>query len=192
MPDVTFPNRYTGDLEPLTIVATYDGGDNDGEAIAVSSATAVIIDPDRDEDGELLTKSTVSATADAAGTRTSFVSTDIAGLGDDFLNGVPCRVKKSDGRLAITYITDYVSTSGSLTLEGLPWAVASGDSLTVMGYPVQVQAAASVGGTGSNEVTCNAGASAFDYVGKRVVIFYVTFSSSWKEVVRGLITVSER
>ena len=192
MQEVVLKDRFTGDLEPFTVSAKYASGANRGDAIAVSLATALIIDPDLDEDGAPIDGDTVSATADADGTTTSFVSTDIAELGNDFLNGVPCKVTKSDGRTATVHVEDYVSLTGTLTLSTLPWAVEEGDELVILGYPVQVRASATVGGTGTNEVTCNAGAAALSYAGRRHVLYYVTFSDAWKEVVRGVLNVFER
>lgn len=183
---------YTGNLVPITFSVKYASGASKGAAIAVSSATMLVYDPTKDEDGLTLEDDTVSATADAAGTKTSFVSAALAGLGADFLKGMPVRVVRAGREPEDVHITAYTTATGALTLTPLPWAVAAGDSLTVLGYPLQAQAAAAVGGTGSNEVAGNVAAAALGSAGPRVALFHLVVSASWEESVRVLFDVARR
>lgn len=181
-------DQYVGDDEPLTIKSTVASGDDRGDPYVPSAADALVYDPLRSDE--------LSGDADADGTTTSFVSADLADLTDDFLNGMPVRVTQAadDNNWAETIVVDYVSASGTLTLRPLPWAVSSGDTLEVLGYPLVTltDVTDNIGGDDGNEVYLETtGSNAHSYTnkdgdgnGKRVAIFYLTFAANRKDTCR--------
>lgn len=202
MADTPLQDQFIHDREPLTVNAKYITGPSRGSAIVPSSASAVLYDPLRDDE--------ISGAADAAGTTTSFVSAALAALslGDDFINGMPVQIARADGSDVVDgVVTDYADLTGTVTLDPLPWAVAASDVLTVMGYPLITQAAATVtiGGDDGNEVTIDtAETDAHSYTnlsgngrtsrirGQRVIIFYLTFSGSRRDTCRAIYNVLPR
>jgi len=200
--DTILDDQFVRDYEPLTIASTYKTGANRGNAIVPTSAAAVLFDPLRDAE--------IAGAADAAGSKTSFVSATLAALalGNDFINGMPCQVVRGDGTdVAETVVTDYVDATGACTLLPLPWAVAAADVLTVLGYPLITQgdATVTIGGDDGNEVTLDTSESdAHSYTnksgngrvannrGQRVAIFYLTFSATRKDTCRATYNVLPR
>jgi len=177
-----------GHSGPLALTETYASGANKGEAVATESALAVVIDPERQ----------LTATADADGDEVTFVSETLADLptsqpADDFLNGCPVSVTSAaTGKTAEAYVIGYEYATGTLTLSGLPWSVAEGDTLTVLGYPLQPQDEAEVTGDGNNIVTVEVGLAAYAYAGVRHVLLDLTHSGSWTEPVKIIVPVLPR
>lgn len=182
--DVTMSGRQlvlnelrVGDTKPVTFTFTYATGTDKGTARAPQSGTTMMVyDPDRATAGE----------ADS-GSTTTLVCPELTGA-DDFWNGCPITI--TGGSPAVSYetrITDWVLGTTTLTFGAIPVAVAAGYTFSIGGYPLLVEAAATLA-TNTASVTVSP-ADVTGRPGDRIVVCKAVFTGSVTEHFVGKVTV---